>query len=89
MEREEEIAWIEALEEEIVLTLDKEMLEEKVKDEKTTKMVRKNFKISLKKANKITALIRTIWNIIITTNLGIMQVSVRKRKVASQGKVKI
>ena len=84
MEREEEIAWIKALEEEIVLTLDKEMLEEKFKDEKTTKMVRENFKISLKKANKITALIRIIWK-----NIGIMQVSVRKRKVASQGKVKI
>ena len=65
------------------------MLEEKVKDEETTKGVQENFKISLKKEKKITALIRTIWNIIITTNLGIMQVSVRKREVDSQGKVKI
>lgn len=65
------------------------MLQEKVKDEETTKGVQENFKISLKKAKKITALIRTIWNIIITTNLGIKQASVRKRKVTSQGKVKI
>lgn len=37
--REEEIAREEALAEEIVVTLDKEILEEKVKDEKTSKMV--------------------------------------------------
>lgn len=58
--REEEIAREEALAEEIVVTLDKEMLEEKVKDEQTTKRVRENCKISLKKANIITALIRKI-----------------------------
>ena len=79
----------EALEAQVMETLDKEILEEKAQAEQTMKREKEDLIIALEEARKITAPIRATQNVTIATNLAIMQVNAGKSKVNNQGKMKM
>ena len=82
---EKEMARAEALEAQVMETLDKEMARAK----QTMKREQEALIIALEEARKITAPIRATWNVTIATNLGIMQVNAGKSKLNNQGKMQI